>query len=166
MAGQARSYGERMNIRQATLQDLHGLNKLFCAYLEFYKSEIDNERSLKFIADRLKKQDSVILLAEIENATLVGFLQMYPTFSTLSQSKRWILNDLFVDPDQRGLGLGRSLLKAATQYSRDTGATGLSLQTAKDNYIAQSLYEKGGWIKEEKYFTYNLTINDSIVDLD
>ena len=37
----------------------------------------------------------------------VGFAQVYPSYSSISMRRTWILNDLFVVKESRGRGIGR-----------------------------------------------------------
>ena len=49
-------------------------------------------------------------------------------------------------------------MERARQWAVETGAEGLSLETAVDNRTAQRLYEKLGYKKDEVYFRYNLMV--------
>ncbi|WP_328590360.1 GNAT family N-acetyltransferase [Veronia nyctiphanis] len=88
----------------------------------------------------------------------VGFTQLYPSFSSVSAQKTWILNGLFVKEEARGQGAGKALLDAAKAFTHSTGAKGLSLETAKDNHHAQALYESLGYEKDDRYYSYFLTL--------
>lgn len=60
----------------------------------------------------------------------------------------WILNDLFVVPAARQLGVGEALLSAAQAPAEKTGAATVKLSTAVDYKAAKSLYES---ISYKKY---------------
>ncbi|QED46178.1 GNAT family N-acetyltransferase [Cytobacillus dafuensis] len=145
-----------MEIYKATLHDLDGISKLFDQYRVFYNQPSNIHAAKDFIQERLKKEDSVILVA-VENENYVGFTQLYPSFSSVSMKRLWILNDLFVDGGSRKLGVGGKLLGAAKQFAMDTQAKGLLLQTAVDNFTAQRLYEADGWEKDTNSFYYEFT---------
>ena len=87
-----------------------------------------------------------------------GFTQLYPSFSSISMSPLWILNDLYVAPEFRRLGVGAALLARARAFAEGTGATGMVLQTAITNKAAQALYESLDWKQDELYYTYELTL--------
>ena len=70
-----------------------------------------------------------------------------------------ILYDLFVDPDIRTKGIGRSLMNKAEQYAQENGFKRLELSTAKDNFIGQSLYESLGYEVDDEFLQYSLEIN-------
>lgn len=89
----------------------------------------------------------------------VGFTQLYPTFSSISMKRNWILNDLFVDSDAREQGVGNMLLQTAKEYAIQTGAKGISLCTTVDNKQAQRLYEKNGYVRDSHYYHYELDTN-------
>jgi ribosomal protein S18 acetylase RimI-like enzyme len=52
--------------------------------------------------------------------------------------------------------VGRALLECARVFAEETQARGLTLQTAVDNYPAQTLYEAAGWKREEQFYSYHL----------
>jgi len=137
---------------------------LFDAYRQFYKQKSDLAAARRFLSERLKKDQSVIFLAldgvgRSKNA--IGFTQLYPSFSSSSMRRLWILNDLFVVPGVRKQGVGEALMERARQLAVQTKADGLTLETATDNYTAQRLYEKLGYKKDEVYFRYNLALSSS-----
>jgi GNAT superfamily N-acetyltransferase len=146
-------WGTFVNIRQATIADLDALVPLFDAYRQFYKAASDTDAARRFLADRFHRQESIVFLAEA-NGEALGFTQIYPSFSSHGMARTFILNDLFVAPGARGLGLGKALLKTARDYAYANGAARLSLSTTPDNVAAQTLYEKQGW--ERGFLTYTI----------
>ena len=142
-----------MSIQKATLNELTFLTELFDSYRVFYNQESDLESARAFLKERLINKDSVVFIA-YDESTPVGFVQLYPTFSSVSMKKSWILNDLYVNAAARKKGFGEKLLKKAIEFAEETGAKGLSLETGHDNVTAQSLYEKIGFKKESNYFYY------------
>jgi ribosomal protein S18 acetylase RimI-like enzyme len=143
-----------MNLHLATMQDLDQLAALFDGYRQFYKQASDLAGAKDFLAARLKNEESVIYVATISPGKLAGFVQLYPCFSSIGMTSTWILNDLFVAPEFRQRKIAEALLTEAVNFSRARGARSLSLQTALTNTSAQRLYEKMGWRRDEKYYTY------------
>ena len=146
-----------MEVYQATIKDLEGVSKLFDLYRVFYEQPTNIEAAKNFIQERIEKKDSIIFVA-VKNGEYFGFTQLYPSFSSVSMKRLWILNDLYVRQEARNSGVGRNLLAAAKQLAIQTQAKGLSLQTAVDNVSAQALYESDGWEKDEKFLYYILNI--------
>ena len=146
-----------MEIRAAELKDLDGLNRLFDRYRVFYECAPDTGAARSFLEERLTNGDSRIFCA-FEGETMLGFTQLYPSFSSSEMKRIWILNDLFVDPDARRQGVGGALLEAAREFGNATNSTYLSLETQTTNTTAQSLYESKGWERDQEFYTYALTL--------
>lgn len=150
-----------MQIIRATSAHVSLVAPLFDLYRQFYKQPSDLEAAAKFIDERLRREESVIFLALKDAACsnpALGFTQLYPSFSSTSMRRLWILNDLYVVSAARKLGVGRALMERARQFAIETGAEGLALETATDNFTAQRLYEALGWKKDEAFFRYNLLV--------
>ena len=146
-----------MEIRQATTEDLAGVAQLFNKYRVFYEQNSDLEGASHYIKERLDKNESVIFVVK-KGEEYVGFTQLYPTFSSISMRRAWILNDLYVDEVARKQGVGEMLLGMAKKLAVKTGAKSIALSTAPDNLAAQRLYEKNGYKRDEAYYQYDLTI--------
>lgn len=143
-----------MEIIRAQGKDADLIAPLFDAYRQFYKAPSDIEASRQFIVERLTKHESVIFLA-MDGEQVVGFVQLYPLFASVALQSLWLLNDLFVDPAMRKQGVGEALMKHAEQFANETGSRGLFLRTATDNFPAQKLYEKCGWVRDETFYRYD-----------
>jgi len=140
-----------IEISKATADDAEIVGALFDAYRIFYKQTSNVEAALRFIKERLQQNESVIFLALV-NDSAVGFVQLYPIFTSVGMQRTWLLNDLYVDSSARGKGVGTALLDASKDFARSTNSKWLMLQTQNDNYTAQALYEKNGWRKETDFF--------------
>lgn len=144
-------------IRQATVQDLDLLVPLFDAYRQFYRQPSEPDRIRRFLLDRFEHNQSVIFIA-MNGEAAVGFTQLYPSFSSATLARIYVLNDLFVDPRNRQSGIGTALLGAAADYGRRVGATRLILSTEVTNGIAQALYERLGWTRNIDFYTYQIAL--------
>ena len=145
-----------VHIRRATLSDVGQLTGLVEQYRAFYLQD-SNALTVQFMSDRISRDESVAFVAEIDDA-LVGFTQCYPSFSTVSLSVVWLLNDLFVDPEHRGHGIANQLMAEAESAARDAGASRIWLRTAHTNTPAQALYESRGWVYDEVFKRYDLLL--------
>ncbi|KQY92892.1 hypothetical protein ASD21_15535 [Caulobacter sp. Root1455] len=149
-----------MEIRRAAPDDLQGLVPLFDRYRQFYGRPSDEAAARRFLGERMARGQSVILLA-LDAGRAVGFVQLYPSFSSVRAAATFILNDLYVEPGRRRGGAGRRLVEAAAALARETGAAGLSLVTGVDNLAAQTLYERLGWTRETRFLEYGLDLATS-----
>jgi ribosomal protein S18 acetylase RimI-like enzyme len=66
-----------------------------------------------------------------------------------SDAPECYLAELYVVPQSRGRGLGRSLMEAAIEAARARGADHMDLGTSEDDVAARSLYESLGFINRE-----------------
>lgn len=148
-----------LDIRYASLDDIDHLVPLFDAYRVFYRQSSDPDLARRFLAQRMQLGESVILLARAaDDGQALGFVQLYPGFSSVSAGRVWILNDLFVKPEARGHGVGRALMVRARKHAETTGVLGMSLSTAEDNRTAQGLYESEGWQRDgDRHYQLPLT---------
>ncbi|WP_242144772.1 MULTISPECIES: GNAT family N-acetyltransferase [unclassified Bacillus cereus group] len=145
-----------MKIYEATIADLDGVAELFNNYRMFYGQESNVEEAKSFLRNRMEEKESVIFVA-VENGEYLAFTQLYPSFSSISMKRLWILNDLFVQAHTRGAGIGKKLLDEARKFALEHGAKGLKLQTEMNNFSAQRLYAENGYLRDNRYFHYELT---------
>jgi ribosomal protein S18 acetylase RimI-like enzyme len=134
-------------ISRAGPADLDALALLFDAYRRFYGQPSDVSRARDWLRSRLRVGESVVLLAR-RAERIVGFVQLYPMFSSVRTAKTWILNDLYVDAAARRGGVARRLLDEAARFAREDGASGISLETHRDNDAARALYRAAGWSED------------------
>ncbi|MET3663862.1 GNAT family N-acetyltransferase [Caulobacter sp. 1776] len=146
-----------MIVHRALPADLDQLVPLFDRYRQFYGKPSDPGRARRFLGERLRREESVVFLA-VEGEATIGFVQLYPGFSSIGTSRTFVLNDLYVEADHRRTGAGQALVEAATAYARRVGAAGLSLVTGVDNTTAQALYEGLGWTRETAFVEYGLAL--------
>ena len=139
---------------------LDELARLFNLYRIFYEQEDNYESAYEFIKQRIINQESIIFLSCKSTNNFNGFVQLYPSFCSVSGIPILILYDLYVDKDQRGLSIGRKLMDRAKVYAKDNGFKRLELSTAKDNLIGQSLYESLGYEQDSEFYHYSLEIED------
>jgi ribosomal protein S18 acetylase RimI-like enzyme len=142
------------DISRASISDLAELHPLVEKYREFYKQP-ENPKTVQFLTDRLENDEAVVFIARVDGNP-VGFTMIYPTFSTVSLSPVWLLNDLYVTETSRGQGIANLLMDAAEAAAREAGATRIFLRTAHDNTPAQALYESRGWKQDEVFRRYDL----------
>ena len=147
----------KTKVRQAELDDVDELVPLFDAYRQFYDQPSDLTRARNWLRARIGANESVVLLAETDG-NAVGFTQLYPMYSSVHTARIWVLNDLYVPPDQRRHGVAKALLKAAIEYARNDGASRLQLETGRRNEAASALYRNAGWQEDDTQW-YSVPLN-------
>ena len=152
-----------VRITQVTEADLRKLleplSELFDKYRQFYRQPSKLAQSRSFIRKRIENQDSVIFVALNNNSKIVGFAQLYPSFSSITTQKKWILNDLYVSKNSRRQGVAKQLLRRVGQFAAATKAGSIFLETQVSNISAQTLYESFGYVREEEHHTYFIKIS-------
>jgi len=148
-----------VSVRQAVLSDLAVLAPLFDGYRQFYGRAPDPAAAESFLRERFDHDESVLFLAHAESRP-VGFTQLYPSFSSVSLTRTFILNDLFVIPSHRRTGVGSGLLGAAVEYARSLGAVRVTLNTDIRNASAQATYEARGWKRDREFYAYHFAPQD------
>ncbi len=146
-----------MRVFLANIEHLEALSILFDQYRVFYHQASDLDRARLFLKERFDERDSIIFAASSRDQ-IVGFTQLYPSFSSVSMKRIWILNDLFVTFSHRNQGIARSLMAIARQYAEETGAIRISLATQQSNHPAQALYESLGYARDEVFHHYSLRL--------
>ena len=141
----------------ATVDDIKVAAALFNQYRIFYNQTSDMDGAINFLQQRITKNESTIFIAFVDDEP-AGFTQLYPIFSSVSLKRAWLLNDLYVAETARRQGVANALLNKAKDFGTENNAGWLLLETAFDNYKAQSVYEKNGWIKQTDLF-YQFTLS-------
>ncbi|MEC5143946.1 GNAT family N-acetyltransferase [Chitinophaga sp. 212800010-3] len=129
---------------KATISQLEDAAMLFDMYRVFYRQPSDYERGRKFLHDRISHQQSHVFLAYIDGKP-AGFVQLYELYHYIKLEKQWLLSDLFVHPDYRGIGLSVAIIDRCKQWCDETGACGLMLETEKTNDVGNQLYPRCGF---------------------
>ncbi len=167
--------GVHHRIRQAGLPDCDEVGGLFNEYRMFYNQNADIQAARQYIKERMERHESVILVAETDverdygsdasngrpiskGQKCTGFVQLYPSYSSVSMGPIWVLNDLYVHPDYRQQGIARKLLQAAKRLASEHGVLRISLSTELSNTQAQALYESEGYAQDTKFMYYELNV--------
>jgi len=147
-----------MQVIRAHLHHAPQIGQLFDLYRQFYQCDADLDLAIRYITERIEHAESTIFVA-VDRDTLVGFVQLYPTFCSVQAVKRFVLYDLFVDVKSRNRGTGAALMNRAAEHAKQEGAARLDLQTAFSNQVGQHLYEKLGYQKvTEEFYNYSLQL--------
>ena len=148
----------QVTVRQATIFDLDLIAPLSDAYRQFYRKPADLALAKRFLAERFEHQESIIFVALDGGGTALGFVQLFPSFSSGAAARILILNDLYVVPGARRAGVGKLLLRSAADYGKAVGAVRLTLSTEVTNERARALYEAEGWKVQTDFYVYNLSL--------
>lgn len=144
-----------IRVKKCQYEDIDALVNLFDAYRVFYNMDSDKKSAKLFLSERIKNNESTIFVSEDESGVLNGFVQLYPIFSSTRMQRLWLLNDLFVEPLQRGKGISRKLIQQAKQLCIESASCGMILETAKTNDIGNKLYPSEGFQLDSDHNYYS-----------
>lgn len=143
-----------LSIRQAVAADVEALSVLFDEYRRFQGQAADLAAARSFLSERFDHGESVAFIA-LANGTAVGFAQLYPSYSSTSLSRVFILNDLYVREAVRRRSVASRLLSAVESYAWSFGASRVTLNVARTNVTAQQVYLARGWQQDEQFFMFH-----------
>jgi ribosomal protein S18 acetylase RimI-like enzyme len=87
---------------------------------------------------------SVFLLHANDRA--VGYAVLARTYSLEFGGHAAFLDELYVQPDARGLGVGSLALRLLQEEAKRTGARAIALEVHSDNTQADALYRREGFV--------------------
>jgi GNAT superfamily N-acetyltransferase len=147
-----------LTIRAIEEKDKDQWLKLWAGYLEFYKSTISSEQTeltwKRLINNELKMFGFV---AEDENG-VIGFTHCLFRPSTWTETDYCYLEDLFVDPNIRGKGVGRALMDKVVDLAKEKKSKRVYWTTQEFNKTARILYDSITPVSE--FVQYRLPITD------
>lgn len=145
-------------IRRALENDLTEVVPLFDAYREFFTGR-PMSGSREFLAERLRLQDSVILLAS-DGTQAAGFLQLYPLFSSWYATRIWFLSDLYVAEEFRKAGIGRQLVTEAQRFARDSDSRSIMVEIPHREPHLVAFYESLAFHRDKDFNLYRYYLTE------
>ena len=146
-----------LTIRAIEEKDKDQWLKLWAGYLEFYKSTISSEQTeltwKRLINNEMKMFGFV---AESEEG-VIGFTHCLFRPSTWTETDYCYLEDLFVDPNIRGKGIGRALMNKVIELAKEKKSKRVYWTTQEFNKTARVLYDSITPVSE--FVQYRLPLN-------
>lgn len=147
-----------LRIEDATPDDIPSIVKLVRQLAEYEKladqmiaTEDDFERAL-FGADRRARA-----LVAFADATPVGFALYFHTFSTFLGKPGIYLEDIFVDAEYRGKGIGSGLLKRIARIAREENCGRVEWAVLNWNRPSIDFYHRLGAVTMEDWRIFRVT---------
>ncbi len=131
------------SIRPATNNDRDQWGGLWQGYLRFYRADLPEDHSNLLWRRILDPEDEIECRVACDGEhRLLGLVHFFPHAHTWTRAPVCYLNDLFVEPDIRGGGIGAALIEAVVERARERGWNEVYWQTHQDNAVARGLYDK------------------------
>jgi ribosomal protein S18 acetylase RimI-like enzyme len=136
-----------ISIRRAGPEDAPEIARLLHDFNTEYSEPTPGVEALtKYSRQLLEKGEMTVLLAG-QGPDGISLIRFRPCVWTGGPEAH--LQELYVVPPLRGRGIGRALLEATIAVARETGATGLDLNTGETDTAARALYESAGFTNRE-----------------
>jgi GNAT superfamily N-acetyltransferase len=142
-----------LRIRPISQNDKTRWLELFKQYIEFYKSQLSNEQ-YELTWQRINSEYNMHGLLAEKDGQIIGLAHFIFRPDTWEVADFCYLEDLYVDPRVRGVGVGRALIKAVEQIAIEKGSKRLYWTTAEDNEVARKLYDKLAVVDKVMYKIY------------
>ena len=127
--------------------------QLFKEYIEFYESHL-GDAQYELTWKRINSEYNMHGLLAEKDGQIIGLAHYVFRPDTWEVADFCYLEDLYVDPKARGVGIGRALIKAVEQIAIEKGSKRLYWTTAEDNEVARKLYDKLAVVDKVMYKIY------------
>lgn len=133
-------------LRPAEPRDLDGLVRLIGALAEYEQLTHLLEATPEKLGPHLfgARPAAEALVAELADGSLAGFALYFSNFSTFLCKPGLYLEDLFVLPERRGLGIGKALLLALARLAVERGCGRFEWSVLDWNAPAIEFYQRVG----------------------
>ena len=148
---------QKVNIKKASINDSEDLFSLIDALADYEKLERpDSDAKKRFLKDAFGKNPKITpWLAEKDGKAAAYAITLY-TYSSFLALPTLYLKDVFVLPEYRACGIGKSLFRHLVKLAYDEGCGRMEWQVLDWNQLAINFYEKIGAKHMKEWFTYRL----------
>ena len=148
---------EMPTVRPLAASDHHDWLRLWRGYQAFYRVDIPDETSRVVWARLLDPAEPMSGAVALADGRPAGLVHRVRHRSCWTVGDYCYLQDLFVDPAARGLGLGRALIEHVCAEAAAEGCSRVHWLTHETNAEAMALYdriaERSGFVQYRKLLT-------------
>lgn len=123
-------------------RDFDDWSRLWGGYLTFYGAEIPQDVTAATFARLVADTELHGAIARDDEGRAVGIVHWLTHPATWSRGEYCYLEDLFVDPDSRGVGAGRMLIARVRDWAAARGCAKVYWLTQEGNVTARALYDR------------------------
>jgi ribosomal protein S18 acetylase RimI-like enzyme len=134
-------------VRRGELADAEAIGQLLHDFNSEFGEPTPGPRRLAERVRQLLTTEQITVLLGGTGPDGLAVLRFRPSIWT--EALECYLAELYVVPERRGQGLGRSLMEAAIELARREGADHMDLGTGEDDLAARALYESLGFSHRE-----------------
>lgn len=144
-----------VQIRDATPDDEADWRRLWDGYLAFYEATIAPDITARTWARIIDPRSAIFARLADVDGRVSGFSVSVLHEGTWVPGPVCYLEDLFVDPEARGQGLGRMLIRDLVERGKQEHWSGLYWHTRRDN-PARRLYDE--FVAADDFIRYRLLL--------
>ncbi len=140
-------YSGHIQVKVATLDDENGIITLLKELMILEKAKLlsDEEFKKMFRTAINNSERALFIVAEVDS-NAVGMLTMVFGFSTWKGKTFVTIDDVYVRQEMRRCGIATALFNYAFKIAKDLDCTRVDLVTGIDNFPAQQMYKKIGFL--------------------
>ncbi|RUL96181.1 GNAT family N-acetyltransferase [Rhizobium chutanense] len=145
-----------VTIRDAHPEDEARWRELWADYLAFYEVMVDADISDLTWRGVFDPASAISMRVAEVDGSVMGFALYLTHEGTWIRNRDCYLEDLFVDPDARGKGVGRALIDDLVALGKAKGWSRLYWHTSEDNTTARALYDS--YVESDGHIRYRITL--------
>ena len=145
-----------LTIRDITASDEADWRELWAQYLAFYKVAIPPAVTDATFARLLDPASALFGRVAICGDRVIGFAISLTYEATWAATPVCYLEDLFVNPAERGTGVGRALLQDLVDMAKQRGWSRLEWHTVASNVVARRLYDQ--FVQADDHVRYRMIL--------
>ena len=146
-------------VRPALVSDVDRIHQLVCDLAAYENAAEEVRATPEQLRTALFGPAPAVfaLVAEGPDGTVVGFALWFLNFSTWEGVHGIYLEDLFVEPEHRGSGLGKALLGALAEIAVDRGYARFEWWVLDWNRPSIDFYRRLGAVAMDEWTVYRLS---------
>ena len=134
-----------IEIRKAAQYDCAGIVTLMRDFAEYEKlGKYFTLSEEKLSAVMFEDEGYVQGIVALDDGEIIAYALFYKSFASFRGQRGFYLEDIFIDNNYRGLGIGETMLKNIAQIAKSQGVERIDFQVLDWNAPAINFYEKLG----------------------
>ena len=151
------SKDKKFSIRFAEVKDIPAILKFIKELAVYEKLEHEATATEDILKEWIFEKKKAEVLIALEDEVEVGYALFFHNFSTFLGKAGIYLEDLYISPNYRGLGYGKSLLKRLAKIAVERGCERLDWQCLDWNKPSIDFYLSLNASPMEEWTTYRLS---------
>jgi GNAT superfamily N-acetyltransferase len=133
-----------VTVRALEATDENAWRRYWADYLAFYEAKLPESVTDATWSKLIGDDPAFIGTVAVVNGKVVGIANSILHATTWSEAQFCYLNDLFVDPEIRGKGIGKALIDDLIEKAKADGWARVYWATRENNSVARRLYDRYG----------------------